>query len=157
MARRAKPVGTLSGSRELLKGAKELDAKLAALGATAGEKVMRAALRAAMKPTLEKVKAAAPEGDRAHRTYKGRLVSPGFAKRSLRLVVPKMRDGKKFRIVLGVRAEAFYAVQFWEFGVRGRPPQPWLTPAFEADKENVIARFKEQLAQRIERVAKGQK
>lgn len=140
-----------------LKGARELDRKLAELGAVAGSKVMRQALRAAMKPVLEEARAAAPEGDELHRTYRGRLVAPGFAKRSLRLVVRRPGKDGTFRVVLGVRAEAFYALQFIELGFRNEPARPWLVPTFEREQGNALARFKDELSKRIEKAARAKR
>lgn len=138
-----------------VKGLRELDAKLAALGVAAGEKVMRQALRAAMRPVLEAAKTAAPEGTELHRTYRGRLVAPGFGKRSVRLVIAKPgRDGK-FRAALGVRREAFYMLQFVELGTSKMAAQPWLTPAFEAEVPATTERMAAELKKRIERAAKA--
>lgn len=138
-----------------VKGLRELDAKLAALGAAVGGKVMQQALRAAMRPVLNDARAAAPEGTELHRTYRGRLVAPGFGKRSVRLVVTKPKRGGTFRAALGVRREAFYMTQFVELGTSKMAAKPWLRPVFEAQVAATTDRLASELKARIERAAKG--
>lgn len=146
----------------MLKGAAELDRKLAELGAVAGERVMNGAMRAALRVVKTEAEAAAKglnESGRAHRTYKGRLVAPGFASRSLRVVMVRQKATNRFRAVLGVRREAFYAVQFLEVGVesRGIPRGLWLTGAYTRTQEGAQKKLVDNLRARIERAAKGRK
>lgn len=141
-----------------LKGAKELDAQLAALGAAAGGKVLRGAMRAALNIAKAKAEAAAAqlnETGRMHRTYRGRLVAPGFASRNLRIVTVKDKNGAPLRAVLGVRREAFYAVQFIELGTATIPARPWLIPAHESSQEAMTAKLADGIRERIKRAVKG--
>lgn len=138
-------------------GLKELNRKLEELGKLAEVKIMRAAMRAAMKPALEAARAAAPEGDRWHKTYTKRPVGPGFTKRSVRLVTVKPRSPGKFRMIIGVRAEAFYALQFIELGTSRIPRKPWLEPSFEQSQGAVKDALGEELKKRIEKIAKANK
>lgn len=144
-----------------LKGAKELDAKLRQLAAEGGgkdAKVLRGAMRAAMQIPLKAAKAEAAtlnESGEAHRTYKGRLVAPGFASRNLRIVTVGGRSGGgKFRTVLGVRREAFYAVNFMELGTARIARRPWLEPAFSASAGATVDRFADVMRKRIEQIAR---
>lgn len=140
-----------------LKGAADLDRKLAALGNVAASKVMRGAMRAAMNEAKKEAEGSVPVGTVTHRTYRGRLVAPGFAKRNLRVVVVRDKSGAPLRALLGVRREAFYAVQFLELGTSKMPANPWLVPAFERAQPAVTGKLIDGLRERIERAAKGRK
>lgn len=89
-----------------------------------------------------------------HRTYKGRLVSAGFASRNLKVVVKMNKSKTSASALLGVSKEAFYAVQFFELGTAYIPKQPWLVPAFESQKDPAIRRVGDVLKARVERIAK---
>lgn len=97
---------------EGLLGYRELSRKLAKLGQKTGGKVLRSSLIKSTTPTLKEMKLHVPKGDESHRTYKGRLVSPGFASRSIRRVT-KILNGYGY-VRLGVKREAFYAIQFFD-------------------------------------------
>lgn len=138
----------------MLEGAQTLDRRLAALGAAGGKKVLMGALRAAMKIALDEAKVRLPIGSVEHKTYKGRLVSPGFAQRSLRIiVVANAKEGVYAK--LGVRWEAFYAVQFIELGTAKMPARPWLVPSFLSTKEAQLARLSAELEARIKKAAQS--
>lgn len=113
-----------------LEGVAALTRQLEALGKLEDGKVLRNAVRAGIKPATERAKALIPVGVDAHRTYRGRLVAPGFAKRSIKTRVNLSRDKQKATASLGVGPEAFYAVQFVEVGTSHMAAQPWLRPAF---------------------------
>jgi hypothetical protein len=95
-------------------GLDAIDRQLSALELKVGGKALRSAALRATTKTLRKLKTRAPRGTEAHRTYKGRLVAPGFASRSLRRKT-KLKNGR-VSVVIGVLAEAFYAIQFYDLG-----------------------------------------
>lgn len=134
-----------------LEGAAELARQLAALGDIASTKIMRAAVRAAIQPAKKKAQATIPVGLQAHRTYKGRLVAPGFSKRSIRVVTKVSRDGKSISAALGVQREAFYAVLFEELGTSKMPARPWLRPAMASTVTQQQAILVAQLRDRIQK------
>lgn len=137
-----------------IEGMAELNRKLTELAdPAASQRILRTAVGAGMREVMKVARAAAPVGTRAHKTYKGRLVAPGFASRSLRVITKKTNSGAV--AILGVRAEAFYALQFIELGTAKIPKAPWLVPAFEATQDRAIAKLTEHMRARIERVAKG--
>lgn len=124
----------------------------------------KSAMRAAVRNPMRKVQKRAagniarlsPGKTPLHRTYRGRLVSRGFAARSLRVVVwlwAKLGEGTTARAVLGVKAEAFYAVQFFEKGTSRIPRQPWLVPALEAMKGTAVTDVGQALRKRILKIA----
>lgn len=141
-----------------LEGVAELTRKLRELG---DPKEQAAALRAAVRTPMAAVKKAAeqnitrlsPGKTALHRTYKGRLVSFGFARRSIRMITKMSRDKQKATALLGVRNEAFYALQFFELGTAHIPRQPWLVPAFAASKDASLRKIGEVLKARIDKIA----
>lgn len=137
-----------------LKGAAELDRQLQELGAVGAVKVMRPAVREALKPALTKAQSTVPVGSVPHRTYKGRLVAPGYASRSLRIAVSVLRDRSAVIGRLGVLKEAFYAVQFIELGTAKIPRRPWLRPAFEATISQQLETLSRALKKRIDKIAR---
>ncbi len=142
-----------------LEGVAELSAKLRTL---ADPKQQAATLRASVRTPMKKVERQArvniarisPGKTEVHRTYKGRLVSAGFASRSLRTITKMSRDKQSASALLGVRREAFYALQFFELGTAYIPRQPWLVPAFEGMKEQSLREIGIVMRKRIDRIAK---
>jgi HK97 gp10 family phage protein len=125
-----------------LAGLRDLTRRLRALGRLEDGKAIRAAVREAIKPALKRAKQTVPVGSYAHKTYRGRLVGPGFLKRSIRVETVLSRDKQSASALLGVRREAFYGLQFVELGTSKMPAQPWLIPAFEgtiSDAEQALA------------------
>lgn len=140
-------------TRETVEGLKELSRKLAALGEKVGGKALRQATLNASTPALKAAKLAAPVGQVAHKTYKGRLVAPGFLKRSIKRK-SYYKNGKAVAMI-GVKAEAFYGVQFVEKGTKNISAKPWLVPAFVNNRDNMEQRLKDQIKKKIERLARS--
>lgn len=143
-----------------LEGVAELTAKLSQLGAELAAKNLRSSVRAAMKIAYAKAEATIPVWQPKptdlpyHRTYKKRIVFPGFSKRSLRLLSTLDKKTGVARAVLGVRKEAFYAVQFVERGSIHNMAKPWLVPALESSNEEIQRALAVEIKKRIERIAK---
>lgn len=152
-----------------ISGYRELSAQLNAMGAAAGGSALKSAAFASMKPAVAAAQALAPEANPPYgpyatrttpldpypkKTYKGRMVTPGFAKRSvaIRAFLARTRDFVK--VSLGVRREAFYAVQFIELGTSKIPKRPWLEPAFRGAIQAVDAQLQSRLRALIDRAAK---
>lgn len=93
-----------------LQGYAELSRKFAALGKAVGGKALRSAMVKSTSKVLREMKAKAPVGNEAHRTYKKRLVAPGFGRQSIRRISKVRNDGVSIRF--GVKREAFYMIQF---------------------------------------------
>lgn len=138
-----------------LEGAAELDRKLAALADPKDTgKVLRSGVGSALRTVAKKkAEANAPQGDEAHRTHKGRLVAPGFASRSLTVKTFLSRDKQKAIGLLGVRSEAFYALQFIELGTKHIAAQPWLEPAFQSSKTAMLKRLIYAMQRRYRKIA----
>jgi HK97 gp10 family phage protein len=132
-------------------GLKELSDKLTRLETATAIKALRSAAFAATTLTKKKMEAAAPKGKKVHRTYKGRLVAPGFLSRS---VIRKTRVDKrtgKVSVSIGVKREAFYGVTFFDKGAGKLKAHHWFKKVFEKDAPKIINTFKQKLAARIKR------
>ena len=154
-------------------GLKELSDQLSRLERATAIKAMRSAAMGATLPTTKEMRAAAPRGRNVHRTYKGRLVAPGFLSRS---VIRKTRVNKKtgtVSVAIGVKREAFYGIAFLDRGVtvtqrrmsvKGKKSlrkisvnyrikgTNWFANRFKKNSGNIVQLFKVKLAARI---AKG--
>lgn len=71
-------------------GEKEIAAAFRRMGRAAELKILRSGINAALTPPLQAARAHAPKGSKAHKTYKGRWVAPGFLSRNI-----KKRSGIK--------------------------------------------------------------
>lgn len=101
-------------------------------------KTLKTGVKAAMREPQQKARAMIPAGVDAHFTYLKRLVAPGFARRSIRVISKVMKGGAAAFALLGVRKEAYYAVQYVELGTAKMAAQPWLRPAFAASKDPMV-------------------
>lgn len=111
-----------------IKGMDQLSRNLASLGQKLGTKVLRQAAMQVTTPAFKEMKASIPVGKVAHRTHKGRLVAPGFAKRSVarRSIA---RRGRVY-ITMGIKNEAFYGVHFVDKGTKKMKAQSWFKKNF---------------------------
>ena len=149
-------------------GVKELLKDFEKLEAATGLKVMKQAASAAVNPVVRKIKALAPIGKDTHRTYKGRLVAPGFSKRSLS---KKTRvKGGRVTVSIGVKnPEAFYSIQFLDQGnhtvtkrkIKGRnttikPYQirgtNFFNRVFVSSENQMVEEFSKQLRKKIDKI-----
>jgi HK97 gp10 family phage protein len=147
-------------------GYKELSNQLKRMSRSVGGKALRSAAMTATLPALKEAQSSAPVGNPPYqyegrevdpypvKTYKGRLRTPGFTSRSIARKSKLSRDNTHVRVMLGVRPEAFYAINFYEFGTSRQPAQPWLEPSFRRSIPAVDTRFREQLKLRIDKAAK---
>lgn len=118
-------------------------------------KALRRGVKAGMRPAQQRARAAIPIGVDKHRTYLGREVSPGFARKSIRVIVKVSRDKTRAEAILGVRAEAFYAVAFVELGTSKTAAHPWLRPSFQSTKLEQTNELSAELRKAIEQAARS--
>lgn len=118
-------------------------------------KVTRSAVRAGAKTVVKRAKELIPEGIDAHRTYKGRLVAPGFARRAIRAITKLSRDKQAATASIGVRKEAYYAVQFVERGTVKQAAQPWLRPALDQASSAALTAIKDTFKRFVDKVARS--
>jgi HK97 gp10 family phage protein len=137
-----------------LEGVAALTRQLDELGKAVKGKALRGAVRTAANVVKKAAQARVPVGTEMHKTYKGRLVAPGFAQRSVRVVTKLDRTGEKASAAIGVRREAFYAVQFLELGTSKLPARPWLRPAMSSTQVEQQRAIGKALKRAIEREAR---
>lgn len=140
-----------------LQGVNELTSKLVAMGVQVAAKELRGTARAAMKIAYQKALATIPVGTIPHTTYKGRRVFGGFSKRTLRLAARINKRTSSVEALIGPSREAFYATQFVELGTSKMAARPWLRPAMESSKDEMIREIGSQLAKRLNRIARRRK
>ncbi len=132
-----------------IEGLKALSKQLDKLGKELGTKTLRNASRAALAPTHKKIKALTPVGKRAHRTYKGRLVAPGFLKRSIKLG-SRIKRGV-VTASISAKAEAFYGM-FLALGTKKIPAKDFFFRIFANDRAGVESRLVSELRKRIDKI-----
>lgn len=138
-----------------LEGVDVLMRRLEALKRLDDGRAIRAAVTAGIKPARERAKGLIPVGVDAHRTYKGRLVAPGFAQRSIGTRTRLSKDKQKATASLGVAREAFYAVNFVEIGTAKMPARPWLRPALESTQSQAEGAIADSLRRTVKRASKA--
>lgn len=167
-------------------GAKELDAVLANdLPKATARAVLRRALLSAAEPMASKARALAPDDPEtidSWRDLKESIVasskakgagargagnaafaaalrggaSRGAAGSALRAAI-RDYDGARVQAYVGPRVAAFHGI-FQEFGTVNHPPQPFLRPAFDSDKDALLQRLKVDIADEINKaVARAQR
>jgi HK97 gp10 family phage protein len=136
---------------KVIEGFDRFDKQLAALSNPRdARKVLRSAMNTALTPVINSARQNVPKGTAGHTTYNGRLVSGGFASRSIKKNVKVMGDAIVGRV--GVQKEAFYAL-FFETGTRHLTKKPWLEPALEDNEKKVIQRFGDGIEKWIKKIA----
>lgn len=138
-----------------LAGVPELTAALNELGVKFAAKELRRTAKEALQIAEHEARSRMPQGSEPHKTYRGRLVSPGYAISTLHIETSLNKRTGSAIASLGVGREAFYAVQFVELGTAFAPAQPWLRPAFEASEDPMLRQIGESLKQGIERTRKS--
>ena len=140
-----------------IEGMRELSLKLDELGAKLGAQALRQAASQSLTPVVREIRAAAPVGTRAHKTYRGRIVAPGYLKRSIRRksYVDKRRGSAV--AMIGVEPEAFYGVNFLDRPARNPTrnytPRHWFKDRFTKNKGAIENNFARLLKQKIEKIA----
>ena len=147
-------------------GYKELHDKLSAMGKAVGGKILREAVRAAVKPVVDSAKANAPVGNPPYSTvagdgdpypikdWKGRYRVPGYTSRNIVARARLSRDGLLASVRVGPLSSAFYSVNYHEFGTSKIPKRPWLEPALRSNLGNIDVRLKAEIVKRIDKAAR---
>ncbi len=143
-------------STERVQGIDDLQKQLSALGASVGGKALRSAANLAVNPVVKTARTLIPTNDRDYlkKTYRGRRVAPGFAKRSIAKKVVMYQRGRFAKAMVGVKPEAYYATLFVERGTSRQPRQPWLEPALRTNRALVMRRLGQFLKKRIDKASK---
>lgn len=155
---------------ETVQGLREFGRKLDKLGTALRGKSLRSAAFTGMLPALKEAKAAVPIATPPYgpyknrwgakldpyprKTYKGRLVLPGFTSRNVIRRSFLSKDKRSVTVRVGVKREAFYALSFIEWGTSRYPARPWLEPSFRRSKDSVLSRFSSRAKKLIENAAR---
>jgi len=132
-----------------IEGLNKLSKQLENLGKELGTKTLRNATRAALVPTHKKIQTLTPVGKRTHRTYKGRLVAPGFLKRSLKLRSRSKRGIISASVV--AKDEAFYGM-FLVIGTKKIKAKDFFFRIFSNDRPRIEASLVAELKKRINKI-----
>lgn len=144
-----------------ISGAKEMEQLLRQLPQHLAKQVLTKALREAAKPILDEARSLAPVGQEAkgrvrlRTTKRGKVSIDNYGKLKLNLRianVPANQTPNSATVVVTV-GKAFWGM-FVEFGTRFMSARPFLRPAFEAKKMEVLKRLGESLGEQIEKAAK---
>lgn len=148
-----------------VRGVDELLRKLEKVQSELQPRILAQSMRASLVPMLKAARANAPEGDKAHRTSKGRLVAPGFLKRNIRLRRLRFMDKTRIGYSIKARGEAFYG-GFQETGYTHKggkakagkqtkiQGKSWLGKAEEEYEASVSGRFNAEVLKRIEKASR---
>lgn len=136
-----------------LKGFDDLSKKLSSLGKNTGGKFLRSSLMSSSLDVVKDARANVPKGRFGHKTHKGRYVAPGFASRNIARRSSISKDKRTAFVSVGVKSEAYYAVQFLELGTKHIAKQPWLTKSLKRKRSSVITKLSTLLRRKIEKEA----
>src|SRR5688572_21674751 len=136
-----------------LEGVAEATAALNDLGVQLAAKELRGTVKGALEEVEHRARARIPQGTEPHKTYRGRLVSPGFAISTLHIETGLNKRTGSAWALLGVEREAFYATQFQELGTRLHPAQPWLVPSFVESEDSMLSGVASELRTRVKKIA----
>lgn len=139
-----------------LEGVADLTKKLTEMRGALAAKDLRGVVKEAITEAEHKARARIPQGSQPHITYRGRLVSPGYAISTLHVETFINKRTGAAVATLGVGREAFYATLFVELGTARMPAQPWLRPSFEESEDGMLRSIAAELRKRVERIAKKQ-
>ena len=89
-------------------GTKELIQRMRGISEVGKRKTLEKAIRLSMAPMRRQAKQNAPQGEAPHRTYKNRLVAPGFLRRNVKLKKMKFNDPYRAGYTLKAWGEAWY-------------------------------------------------
>lgn len=131
-------------------GLKELDAALAELPRATGKNVLRRVGIRALAPIVADAKDRVPvdEGD----LRDSLKVTTRLSKRQQRMNAKAVAEGKA-SVNLFAGAAALPHAHLVEFGTVNMAPQPFMRPAWDANKDRVLQLIKDELGGEIEKAA----
>lgn len=142
-----------------VEGLKELEDNLSQLPEDLAKKVLRAAARKAMQSMRDRVAANTPRGSaplkkgRTVRLAEGILMSATLRSDGVKGASILVRVGLRVR----PKEQSVFYGRFLEFGTAKMAARPFMRPAFDTEKENVLRAFAIELEKGIETVARKAK
>lgn len=131
-------------------GLRELDAALAELPKATGKNVLRRTGVRALAPVIADAKQRVPVDDGDLRD--SLKVTTRLSKRQQRLNAKAVAEGKA-SVQLYAGAAALPHAHLVEFGTANMAPQPFMRPAWDANKDQVLQLIKDELGGEIEKAA----
>lgn len=140
MQMRARHAKFFTADRDFIKGGEKLAKQLRALPKEVGGDALVDAVDLAADPVIRRAKSRIPvrQTGGPRKTYKGRVVGPGFARSQIDRKSFKSRNNLFATCLVGVGQEAWYAVEMVELGTVYQAAQPWLRPAFAASRKDAL-------------------
>lgn len=135
-------------------GLAALQAKLSEMGKLDDGKAARSAAKSGVKPIVDQAKALIPKSPLTAKSYKGKTIEPGFAAHNIRTISQLKKSKSLVRASVGVRDEAFYAVNFVERGTKYQKAQHWLSQASEQTIEKQLTAVESSLQASVNKVSK---
>lgn len=137
-----------------IEGLSELNAKLHQLRSEVGNKdaggVLYSSLMFASTPMWQQAKNNAP--------FLTGVIKANIKRRRLTKGDSANIDGAAIAVYVAIqgsrksRQNAYYFIFHEEYGARGRPPIPFIRPAFDANVGNAESRFAKKLGDRIDKI-----
>jgi HK97 gp10 family phage protein len=132
-----------------VEGFKELEAELEKLSKAAGKGVLRRALKKAAQPMADLAQSLAPVGET--RTLSSSVtVSTRLSKRQASMH-RKMFSSDRASVEMFVGAGPYASAHTQEFGTVHHGPQPFMRPAWDQDKNAMLARLKAELWSEVQK------
>lgn len=137
-----------------IEGLSELNAKLHQLRSEVGNKdaggVLYSSLMFASTPMWQQAQNNAP--------FLTGVIKANIKRRRLTKGDSANIDGAAIAVYVAIqgsrksRQNAYYYIFHEEYGARGRPPIPFIRPAFDANVSNAESRFAQKMGQRIDKI-----
>lgn len=134
----------------MIKGFKEARQSFKNLAEAVKPKVVRSAVNAALTEGVKAARDNAPIGGEPHKTYKGRVVAPGFLRRAIQKSTRVSQDKTMVMGKIKVKDEAWYG-SLIEFGFKAEPPRPWFFPAIDRVEDRMEKRYFEKMDERVQK------
>jgi len=140
----------MTSSSVRVEGLKELDEALGKLPRATGKNVLRRIAIRSLAPVLSAAKDFVPV-DEGH--LKDSLkITTRLSRRQRSINAREVAEGKA-SVQLYAGASALPHAHLVEFGTVNMPPQPFLRPAWDANKEDVLQLIKDELGEEITKAA----
>lgn len=142
-----------------VEGMAELDKTLDALGEVAAKRVLVRIGKKALQPVADEAYALAPDDPKTQgKDLKSSIgVGTQLSKNQAKLRRKAIRAGdEKFFAEVYAGAGPVPHAHLQEFGAKGDPPQPFMRPAWDSNKDQVLETIKRDLGDEIMKTARRQ-
>jgi len=133
-------------------GLRELEEALKRLPEAVAKKVLRKSVRAGAKLVVDEARANVPvDTGLTRRAIAARGGRSRYANSVINVgVLSSGAKARRYIKIKGVKVDVPYYWKYLEFGTKNAPAQPFLRPAFEAQKTAAVEAIKQALAENLE-------